>query len=427
MSTIPMISNASELALAAYANLTPGATDVPIRQAALVIAGLSPKQAEEFAKKYPEILTQYTDTPAEGGLGTSFSATVFKDTAGNLTLAIRGTLEPGDFVPTDADIALAGAGFDQIVALWNWWQRVSHAAGTLVPQYHLTGTPNDLNQAVYIQSSVGQWLEPITSATATGALVSALGTDGDHKLDVTGHSLGGHLAMAFASLFPSATNQATVFNAPGFKNTATVQTFFSQLGGAIPSGVATTNVIADEARVGNVPWSGIAGLHSRPGVAVDIPVENQWQSDEANPANAKNHSQQTLTDALAVYATLARLDPSLSSATFKAILAAATVGTAAGHERIVDALERLLGVNAANLPTGNANRDALYQAIYGLEQNTLFQQDAGLVQIQSLASLSRDTLVERAQTDIAYRYALEQLNPFALTGDAGLYAQHNGD
>ncbi|MBK9327637.1 MAG: hypothetical protein IPN00_15440 [Hydrogenophilales bacterium] len=49
------------------------------------------------------------------------------------------------------------------------------------------------------------------------------------------------------------------------------------------------------------------------------------------------------------------------------------------------------------------------------------------MQIQSLAGLNRDQIVAYAKTDIAYRYALEELNPFTVTGDAGLYVQHNAD
>ena len=119
----------SELALAAYATLNNSALSA--QKARLEDAGLSGVQADKFALRY-SVLTQFTDTTAEGGLSTSFSATVFKDASGNLTLAMRGTLEPGDSVPTDADIAIAGAGFDQIVALWNWWQRVSNPAGSCV-------------------------------------------------------------------------------------------------------------------------------------------------------------------------------------------------------------------------------------------------------------------------------------------------------
>jgi Ca2+-binding RTX toxin-like protein len=64
-------------------------------------------------------------------------------------------------------------------------------------------------------------------------------------------------------------------------------------GGAIPTGVNTTNVIADEAPGTPAPWSAIAGLHSRPGSAIDIPIENQFRGDEPISARpgALNHSQ----------------------------------------------------------------------------------------------------------------------------------------
>jgi hypothetical protein len=127
MSNISQIFDTSELALAAYANLTPGVTNDSVRREALVAAGMSAKQAEEFARKYPTVITQFNDTPAEGGMGTSFSATVFRDASGNLTLAIRGTAElwgtSNDLSPADRQILLSGAGYDQIVAMWNWWQR----------------------------------------------------------------------------------------------------------------------------------------------------------------------------------------------------------------------------------------------------------------------------------------------------------------
>jgi len=312
--SIQTIYSNAELALASYATL---ASNSPTSQGsnidALKQAGLSAKQAEEFAKKYPAVVAQFNDTPDEGGMGTSFSATVFKDAAGNLTLAIRGTLEAGDFAPTDANIAIAGTGYDQVVAMWNWWQRASNVAGTSITQYRLVSTPVDLSHATWIPGA-GLWLEWY-AGTANGTLRDALATDADQKLDLAGHSLGGHLAMAFGAVFASVTNQITVFNAPGFKDTSDNRTFFALLGGAMPTGANTINVIADETKIGPVPWSAIAGLHSRPGTAIDIPIENQWQGDEPilDRPGALNHSQQTLTDALAVYATLARIDPALST------------------------------------------------------------------------------------------------------------------
>jgi len=268
---------------------------------------MSASQAKQFAQTY-SVVTQYTDTPAEGGLGTSFSATVFKDAQGNLTLAIRGTAEligsPNDLT-TDADIALAGAAYDQIVAMYNWWQRETAPKDSLVAQYRLVQTSSD-PRAIVLN---GKCLEPAGEVAAGGKLRDVISGDADRKLDVTGHSLGGHLAMVFGALFPVHAGPVTVFNAPGFIDNATNRNFFDALGGTVPNGGNTTNVIADEAQIGNRPWNAVAGLHSRPGTPKNIAIEKQFGSDEADPPAALNHSQQTLTDALAVFAMLGKLDP----------------------------------------------------------------------------------------------------------------------
>jgi pimeloyl-ACP methyl ester carboxylesterase len=275
-------------------------------------------------------------------LGTSFSATVFKDAAGHLTLAFRGTAEltgsPNDLT-TDADIATAGAAYDQIVALYNWWMRETAEPGAQVAQFRLVLNSSD-PQAVALN---GKYLEPAGTVAATGNLRAAIAADADGKLDVAGHSLGGHLSMAFSTLFPGYAGPVTVFNAPGFIDNAVNRSVFAALGGTVPTGGNITNVIADEAGIGNRPWNAIAGLHSRPGTPVDVAIEKQYISDEPNPPAALNHSQQTLTDGLAVYALLTELDPNLSTGDYKNILNAAVSGTAASLERVVDAVEQLLG------------------------------------------------------------------------------------
>ena len=405
---IQTVFSNSELALASYASLSNGLTKTESNVKALEGAGLSATQAEEFAARYPTVVAQFNDT--EGGMDTSFSATIFADTSGNLTLAIRGTLEAGDFLPTDSHIALNGAGYDQIVAMYNWWNKVSTSAGQ-VQQYAIRGYPEGINP---VPIAAGFYLVETSSAAATGELSA-----GNQPLSVVGHSLGGHLAMAFGAIFPTATADVTVFNAPGFISSQNNAAFFAQLGGAVPTGTDTINVIADEAQVGDTPWNGIAGLHSRPGVDIDAAIENQWLSDEPHPTSARNHSQQTLTDALAVYAVLHKLDPTLTPETFKTILGSAAIGTAGSLESIIDGLEGVFGVNATPLSTGNSNRDALYQAIYGLP-------DDGLTyQIKPLAGLPAGDITDAAQSDIAYRYALVHLNSFVITGNETLYADHN--
>jgi hypothetical protein len=122
----------SELALAAYATLNNSALSG--QKVSLINAGFSGAQADAFAPRYA-VVSSYHDAD------TSFDATVFKDASGNLTLAIRGTLDTGDFFPTDGMLVSRGVAYNQAIAMWNWWQRVSNPWDTPVAQYRLTQIP----------------------------------------------------------------------------------------------------------------------------------------------------------------------------------------------------------------------------------------------------------------------------------------------
>jgi pimeloyl-ACP methyl ester carboxylesterase len=255
----------------------------------------------------------------------------------------------------------AGAGYNQIVAMANWWAKASAPSGQMVQQFRLISYAPDVVPAgaVVLRSDGVQSLvlEAAPTVEATGELAAALVSDADGRVDVTGHSLGGHLAMAFSSLFASHTGQVTVFNAPGFSNSTVNQDFFIKLGGSIPTGSTSAgpinNVAADEALVGDSPFNFVAGMHSRLGVQVDIAIEKQTNSDEPNPLlPALNHSIVTLTDSLAVYKLLADLAPAsgenaFTTTDYKRILNQAVQGTAAGYERMIDALNKLFRPAAA--------------------------------------------------------------------------------
>ena len=89
MNNASSLFNNAELSLASYSSLGSGATGNQRAELTAVSgAAMSLTQATEFAKRYPTIVTQFNDTSAEGGTGSSFSATVFKDTTGNVTIAI---------------------------------------------------------------------------------------------------------------------------------------------------------------------------------------------------------------------------------------------------------------------------------------------------------------------------------------------------
>jgi hypothetical protein len=183
-------------------------------------AAMAPTQAIQFAAKFPTVLSQFNDPVIQGGLETSLSATIFKNTednqAGSLTLAFRGVLGEADY-STAGDIYVKGAAYHQIVGMANWWRQIASPAGELVAQYRLALYPeNSVPEGALILRLDGLLvlvLESAGSVEATGALTAALGADPDGRIDVTGHSLGGHLAMAFSTLFSGQTGQVTAFNA----------------------------------------------------------------------------------------------------------------------------------------------------------------------------------------------------------------------
>jgi pimeloyl-ACP methyl ester carboxylesterase len=372
MSMITESYKQAELALAAYSALTTGISGNDYTDALKDGGkGMASDQASAFASTW-SVITQYTDP------GTGLSATVFQEvSSGNRYLAVRGT-EPNDFL---RDIIIN----DGLIA-------VGYLPDVL-PQYRL------------LKDQVAQWISDGTLS---------------NSFTVSGHSLGGYLVTALTADFAANVTQTYLYNAPGLNGV---------LGGATAAILEAFGITApvDPSRVFNIKAdagiSPIAGLGAQVAATIAIHIENQFLSDVSDPPGAFNHSQQILTDALAVYPLFAELSPTLSVEQITAILKADSNQNAATLESAVQALAKLYLPGTPDIP--RENRDALYTAMYDLQQNTLFQQDAGLVQVQPLIGLSRATLVTQAQTDLAYRYALKELNPFALTGDDALYAPHN--
>ncbi|MDZ7805101.1 hypothetical protein [Thiohalophilus sp.] len=428
--TILSIFKKSEFSIAAYANLNEG-TPVP---ANLIQEGdgLSDSQAIDFASSY-SIITQYNDSPEESGIDTSFSTTIFKDNAGNLTIGFRGTLEFIQDIDDGKDIYFHGVAYEQIVAMHNWWKRVATQPGETVQQFAIqyfhdeAPVPDDavflyekeevILDVGYDASTIRYYLVETDNAVATGDINSVLTTDPNQKVSLTGHSLGGHLAMAFGALFPEVTENITVFNAPSFKQTAINEAFFSRMGGELPSGDNTVNIAADEALLDEDPFVPIAGMHGRPGENIDIAIEDQFLSDEPDPFGSYNHSIQALTYSLAVYATLSLAAPDLSLDTYKTLLHSSAIGTAAGLENLIGKFGRLFDPDLEIPEAGNDYRDALYQTVYSIHNHADYQAAEGKVDVVSLAGMRRDALVTQAKTDIAYRYALVNLDPFTLIGN----------
>jgi len=352
----------AQLALAAYAELFSGMTDEAYSDA-LEDAGMSTVQAQAFASEWLVV-----DTLNDLISGTN--ATVFRNIeTGENFLAIRGT-EPTDI-------------------------------GDIVADYFIiSGVPTELNpQYTALKDQVQIWLD-------SNVL--------DSSFTVAGHSLGGYLAAGLVADFPDNISQAYLYNAPG-NNSITSQVLQALGVTNTPDATKITSLRADAG------LSFIAALGIDISPPITITIENQFLTDVPNPPSAFNHSQRVLTDALAVYALFSELSPALNVEDITTLLKTDSYQNVMTLELAVEKLAQLFIPGANAIPS--ENRDAMYQTIYNLQNSTLFQQSTGLVNVEVLAGNS--DIISLAQTDIAYRYALVELNSFAITGDSSLYAQHN--
>lgn len=434
--------------------------------------GFSSKQAEDFHADWQLVAGGHQPNTASG-----YSSTLFKsrDAGGGYVLAIRGT-EPTtqlfkDLVEADlADIVVDGIAIDQSVDLYNEWQRII-SSGTYTAAKLVTLTDET---AAYALAKAGQFIpgfgmaadvylaylrdrtdiiidEPggrvrtiqfESSATLfSDARQTGLGLAADiaaKGITVTGHSLGGHLADVFDRLFPGVGADAFKINGAGFAtgsiagvsaNAATnIRNLFAMLGGATSfAGSNNLNLYGDK----NPEFVTMNG----PGLFQQSGHEAIFIEQDSFIQDVFGHGVSQITDSLAVFDLFIELDTSLQNATAHAALAklnplfeAASNDTAISLESLVGALGRLFTGNGL---IAQDDRESLYGLIRDIKQTTLYQQSKGLLKIQPLTEFDARTLAAKAQADtpdgLAYRYALEQLNPFAITGDAGIYAQHNGD
>ncbi len=388
------------------------------------------KQADEFLKQYT--LISYQPNTLSG-----FSASVFQSASGEYTLAIRGTEVDLAGLISDwgtaniADIGFNGIAVKQAIDLMNYYQQLTAVAGQPLVQYQYEDGPVLPGLPGY-SITAGSISYTTSTAAETGVLA------GKH-FTVTGHSLGGHLALIMGRLAPNLVDAVYTYNAPGF-DTGLVggsnhtEWFFDTLaqkqaeatgqpsiiGAAFDTAkisnlVVTADLIAD---IGDVPGAQLAEFHEMSGVA-------------------SAHSIVGMTDSLALQSLFAKIDPGLTLDKLNTLLKAASADPVKSLEPTLDALRTLFQQNyqygqleydaVPTLDSGTAaSRDDYYTKLQSLQawwEASPFKATA--LTIQPLAALGREQIVAKAQLDTAegqaYRYALYKLNPFAVTGSTVLY------
>ena len=222
--------------------------------------------------------------------------------------------------------------------------------------------------------------------------------------------MGGHLVSAFARLFPDVVDQAFTFNGAGINAGpgAGFDSFAGLLGNisqpiAVNPGTtadsSTTNVIAEPGRE-LVPATGeLIGSQEL------VFIEQQF-------LDVNNHRIGHLTDALAVAALMETIAPDIELSTASEILYNSSNDPDDSLEKFVNALTGLFNINAMVDVT---DRDQLYTAIESVR--TALGQSPNLSFV-SLEGMDAATLAENATYNVATLYALVNLNPFTVSGDA---------
>jgi Ca2+-binding RTX toxin-like protein len=388
-----------------------------------LIAQLTGRMTAELAKY---IGTNFMVLTQIGDLDSGFDATVWKETAsGNVYVSMRGTLGARDLLE-DAVLATSGLAYSHLADMVNWWLRVTTTG--LAPQIAVQNT------AVPDDGSSG-------AITDFVAAPSVLGT-GELKLagvsaikSVNGHSLGGYLATAFARLFGAGwpIERVNTFNSAGFRIVAAsdIEIGFNQIAQAVGpalglgafSALQNNYFASNGINVTTNTWDPIG--FTQYGERVGI-----FQEDGV--FGTTNHYMYKLTDVLALGDVLAQWDPSLDIAKLSSLVSASTTQMPASYESLLDSFRRLLlGRSVTPTPVGDdegGNVGPQPESRIQYQKNLSALRAAiaaapGQVTISDLSGRSVSELMTRTQAanGLAYRYALKELNPFAVLGPDSLY------
>lgn len=357
--------------------------------------------------------------------GSGFDATVWEgrpgtEYAGQVFVSTRGTEFPSvDVWGADVDLALNVAARSQIIDMVNWWMRETAPAGVPVAQIKWDplrtkpGTISEIEPGLVLADSVA----------GTGHLV------GTTSVQVNGHSLGGHLASAFARIFGGDTpaggsvrvESVATFNSAGF-NGDNAEFFFAQIQSLLGTGLSSFDAV--EARQTN--------FFAENGIEV---TTNTWwfaqmgtrvALEQEETTGTGNHSMYRLTDLLALGATLEKLDPTLSVEQLNTLVSGGSNLPAASLERTLDALRKALaGPSIQALDSGDAGdnnptRATFHATLAALQTNPIFESLEGRLNIVQAGA----GLASTAKTDFGAFIALQDLSPFYITGkDAATNAE----
>jgi hypothetical protein len=415
ISNVQTLHALAETSLAAYAELSTDANLKGDLGRSNTGASFTQVQADRFAERY-QLLQVQPNIPGNG-----FSASLFleKKEFGVKVLALRGTeFDRGlnqigtDLLKEDlAGIGVAGYASWQGVAMYRYWKQLNTVGGQPVSY-----TQEELETVYLVQRGtlialpLGEDFNQFKAALLNDKGVDS-GVAGQpviqpgEKVNVTGHSLGGHLALMFARFFPDSVNEVVTLNAP---------TFFTH-GDQILSnyGFATRNDITGKITRLEADGDGVSELGNvDPGTAIRIAQEN---SPGVVAALSSNHSSVNGVDGLALLALLAKLDTRYenNAAGLSTLIRNASNSVNNSYENLLDGVRKIvLGLDATPTPisagASDPKRTDLYNGIKAVSDSSAFKALEGKLKFEPTHDASK------AKTDFAAFLSLQAGASFSL-------------
>ncbi len=298
-----------------------------------------------------------------------FSATLFErinpaPSEPQYVVAMRGT-EANILSQAYADLAVAdvadlvanGLAWEQIIDMYNWWQEVStpststYTVASTVPISDLVAQSRIAAGYTDVIIEFGQARQIVLSQSTQ----MGLGLVGvDLQVDVTGHSLGGHLATAFSRLFSSDTANVVTINGAGYsvlgEAVGNIDRVFAALGGASTFAADKIVNIYGDRGINLVTQNSQLGLY-QPGSHLPVFIEN------TSLANTVGHGAGQMAHSLAAYEMFRLLEGEGAPGTtedmlnrYRPLLDAASNDDNKSFESAVEYLQRVLtGTNATLL------------------------------------------------------------------------------